>query len=110
MEDAVFVSSAVGEHLNVWVKQSKTDAKNVGYTLTIGCSLSDTCGYCSVRKMLASRHMANQSMDPKSPLFLLSSGPLTQHYFVQKTCESLAILSSWFLLTILGRILGCKLF
>ena len=84
--DAKYVSISSGELLTVRVKCSKTDIRNIGFTITIGCSKTNVCSHCSLIAMISTRRALGYSMVPGSPLFQLSSGmPLTKNIFVSTT-------------------------
>ena len=92
--DAKYVSISSGELLTVRVKYSKTDDRNIGFTITLGCSKSNVCSHCSLRGMISTRRDLGYSMVPDSPLFLLSSGmPLTKQIFVSTTRKYLKVLN-----------------
>lgn len=72
--------------LKVFIKKSKTDKKNRGFTLHIGCSGHAVCAFCIIDAMLRWRAAIGLSLHPASPLFLFSSGlHLTKSTFVNQT-------------------------
>ena len=72
--------------MKVFIKRSKTDTKNEGVSVLMGCSGQSVCAVCSMQSMLDTRRRCCLSMDPLSPLFLLSSGEaLQKSYFVSET-------------------------
>lgn len=74
----VTLSDTPIKSMKVLIKRSKTDLKNEGVSVIIGCSGETVCAVCSMESMLQTRRMCLLSMDEESPLFLFSNGEILQ--------------------------------
>jgi hypothetical protein len=71
------------------LKRSKTDAKNEGVTIRVGCSTKPVCAYCLMKDYVQSRKPSTSG----EPLFIDSFGTvLKKGYFVSTTRLLLACL------------------
>jgi hypothetical protein len=72
----------VKKALVLFIKRSKTDSKNLGVSVRLGCSGKPVCAYCAFLLYRSSR----ADTSPLSPLFVNSVGAaLKKKYFVSTT-------------------------
>ena len=89
--DVKFITTEDVPHMCMTVKHSKTDVRNKGFTVVLGCSSSSVCAYCSVQAMFRMKQHQGQHVTPQHPLFQLSSGlVLTKAVFVAHTRQYLS--------------------
>jgi hypothetical protein len=72
--DVTFHSTAGGKVVHVRIKRSKTDTRNEGFTLFIGCIASPVCAHCCLQLLHASRLAVSHLVRATDPLLVLSSG------------------------------------
>ena len=90
LNDIVFHNLSTGEKFfTIQIKRSKTDRKNLGFTIYIGCSGHQVCGYCAMHAY----YFKHSQKGKTGPLFQFSNGcVMTRALFVQQTKMYLSLL------------------
>ena len=76
--------------MSVRIKCSKTDKKNTGFDVVMGCTGLDICGHCALLDYMHSKDQGE--MLAHLPLFVLQGSPLSKEVFVTETRLYLALI------------------
>ena len=83
--DVEFHDLEKSKYISLLIKRSKTDKRNQGFKVLIGCTEQKVCAYCAMKSFFTERMLFEKDKD--QPLFLYKNGVVLSRHILRENTE-----------------------